>query len=123
MVGLSIDGDTSGRFTVAQIAARVFPAQRSFVDKVIAEGAAPTRNIRFGPFPTDRLTYVSDQVVEFETPPLSEGLGTYFLLRPNNDAILGVEILRDLLLRHMAIRLPQDMKDLAPAITSQFEMN
>jgi len=119
----SIDGDTSGRFLVAQIAARVFPAQRSFVDKVIAEGIEPTTNFTFGPFPNDRLTYLSDQVVEYETAPRAEGLGTSIRVRPNNDAIVGTEVLRDLVLRHMALRLPQNMKDLAPIITKQFEMN
>src|SRR5262249_26088818 len=106
-----------------QIAAQVFPAQRPFVDKIVAEGVAPANNIRFGPFPNDRLTYVGDQVVEFETRPLSAGLGTYFGMAPNRDAILGAEILRDLVLQHLALRLPQEMKDLVPAITRQFEMN
>jgi hypothetical protein len=119
----SIDGETVGRFLVAQIAARIFPAQRSFVERVIAEGIEPATNFAFVPFPNDRLKYLSDQVVEYETAPRAEGLGTYIRVRPNNDSVLGAEILKDLVLRHMALRLPPNMKDLAVPITNQFETN
>ena len=37
------NGDTSGRFEVAQIIARVFPAHLAFVRRVIAEGVEPAK--------------------------------------------------------------------------------
>jgi len=58
-------GDTSGRFEVAQIIARVFPSHRNFVRDVIAEDIEPASNFPFGPFPKDKLTYKSKELVEY----------------------------------------------------------
>jgi hypothetical protein len=116
-------GDTSGRFEVARVAARIFPAQRDFVQRVIDEGIAPASDFPQGPYPTDRLVYRGDRVVEYETPPRAQGLGTISRLEPNNDAIRGVAILQndtpDLLL--LAMRLPSNMSDLAAIIIQQIE--
>jgi hypothetical protein len=67
------NGDTSGRFEVAQIIARVFPAHSAFVRRVIAEGVEPATSFPHGPYPTDRLTYKSKEAVEYVTPPNTEG--------------------------------------------------
>lgn len=123
-------GETSGRMTVAKIVARVFPEQRSFVESVIAMGFLPASDFPFGPFPADRLTYLNERVVEFETPPGSEGLGTYGELRPTSNSIRGVAIClltpeaekgNDVSLLRLALRLPQNMKDLVPTIIKEFE--
>ena len=117
-----VDGGTSGRFTAGQLVARVFPAHRSFVEQVIAEGILAASNFPSGPFPADHLTYRSDRIVEYETPPRSQGLGTYFQLLPNSDSIRGVAMLTpDFDVRHLALRLPQDMNDISPVIIRQFE--
>lgn len=86
-------GDTSGRFEVARTIARVFPDQRAFVQDVIAEGIEPAGSFSFGPYPEDRLTYRSKNVVEFETPPGMAGLGTDSRLQRNSSSILGVAML------------------------------
>ncbi|MDB5716509.1 MAG: hypothetical protein JWO15_3906, partial [Sphingomonadales bacterium] len=55
-IQLSISlGDTSGRFEAAQIAARLFPNRRAFVESVIGEGIEPKGDFVFGPFPQDRI--------------------------------------------------------------------
>src|SRR5262249_30654474 len=104
-------GETSGRFHVARIIARVFPSERSFVERVIAEGILPASEFPTGPYPSDRLAYKSDHVVEYETPARRQGLGTESALRPNADPIRGVAILQgpEVSLLQLAIRLPRNM--------------
>jgi hypothetical protein len=117
------NGDTSGRFEVARIIARVFPTQRAFVESVINEGIAPAGDFPFGPEPTDKLIYQSDRIVEYQTPPNSEGLGTLSRLKKNEGPIGGVAILRgptpDLLL--LTVRLPPDMNGFSSDIIKETE--
>src|ERR1700761_8891964 len=68
-------GDTSGRFDVARMIARVFPDYRKFLQKVIDEGIEPASSFPSGPYPKDKLTYRSRELVEDQTPPEAEGLG------------------------------------------------
>jgi hypothetical protein len=114
---------TSGRFKVAQVIARVFPARKAFVQSVIKLDIEPASDFPFGPFPKDKLIYKNDRIVEYQTPAHSEGLGTLTWLRANNLPINGVEILlreeSDLL--SVAVRLPAEMNDLTPQIIQQFE--
>src|SRR5579872_5981303 len=70
-------GDTSGRFGVAQIIARVFPAYKSFVMNVEKSDPGAGLSFSFGPYPSDALTYKSNRVVEHKTSAQNEGLGTY----------------------------------------------
>ncbi|HEY2381397.1 MAG TPA: hypothetical protein VGK48_09500 [Terriglobia bacterium] len=115
-------GDTSGRYAVAEIAARVFPTQRSLALNLLAEAGMqiPSR-----PYPGDRLTYVNERIVEYETPGRAQGLGTSVSggrLQQNVDSIRGVAILEPgFFLHHLAVRLPQKMIDLAPHVIRQFE--
>jgi len=119
----SMIGDTSGRFEVARTIARVFPARRDFVNNIIAEGLDPASDFPFGPYPDDRLTYRSNELVEFITPPNRQGLGTSSWLLPNQQPILGVAMLtgEELSLTHLALRLPPAMDDLAPIIIHETE--
>ena len=116
-------GDTSGRFQVARIIARVFPAHRDFAERVIAEGLFPATDFPFGAYPADRLTYRSDRVVEFETPAQAEGLGTESRFRRNAQPIRGLAVLYcptpNLALLQM--RLQAGGPDLAAAIAAQYE--
>jgi len=120
-------GGTSGRFGVAKIIARVFPAYREFTEKVIREDGdiEPASEFPFGPFPGDKLVYRSDELVEYETPPQTEGLGTTEKLEKNSEAIRGLEMLigempePDLI--SLAVRLPRDRAGLAPIIIQQVE--
>jgi hypothetical protein len=117
------NGDTSGRFTVARVIARVFPAHKSFVERVIAEGIEPASTFPFGPYPEDKLAYRSEQMVEYETPANTEGLGTSSRLKKNAHPVSGAAILigdsPDLML--LAVRLPPDLTDLASPIIQQLE--
>ena len=118
-------GDTSGRFAVAEIMARVFPGHEQFVQSVVAEGLVPS--FESGPYPADRLTYrgKNKDMVEFQTPPNSKGLGTdASMLQPNSSPVYGVAILfgstPDLLL--LQVRLPAELQPLANDIIHQTEL-
>ncbi|HVB87575.1 MAG TPA: hypothetical protein VNK23_13020 [Candidatus Dormibacteraeota bacterium] len=122
------EGGTSGRYDVATIIARVFPAYRRFAQQVINEGIEPASSFPFGPYQADELTYKSSSVVEYETPAESEGLGTTGRVRKSNSPIKGVAILRgppaslefpDLLL--LAVRLPPGTTKLSRVIIHHLE--
>jgi len=108
----SMNGGTSGRFEVAQKIARLFPAHIDFVRQVIAEGIEPASDFPSGPYPKDKLTYLTRTLVSFETPALSKGLGTDSRLQPNEQAIQGFVFLSmqpndDAYDISLAIRTPQ----------------
>jgi hypothetical protein len=116
-------GDTSGRFSVARTIARVFPAHMNFVRKVIAEGLEPADAFPSGPYPTDRMVYRSKEMVEYQTPANTEGLGTDSLLQKNDSPISGVAILfgEDPDLLELSVRLPPQFGDLTRVIIQQIE--
>ena len=117
------DGGTSGRFEVARVIARVFPAHRAFADQVATERAADASTILFGRWPTDELTWKSGEIVEYETPANTAGLGTDSRLKEGSEPIDGVAILTgpEIGLLHLSARLPEDLRDLTPAIIEQVE--
>ena len=116
-------GDTSGRFAVARMIARVFPSHKAFVRRVIAEGFAQTSDFPSGPYPKDNLVYKTKDLVEYLTPAQTDGLGTQSRLQKNDDRIRGVAILGgpDTDLIFLATRLPSDVSDLASLIIKQVE--
>jgi hypothetical protein len=115
-------GDTSGRFTVAEVIARVFPAYRWFATSVMNELTPPAK-FPFGPDPKETVTHKGATVVEYSTPALEDGLGTHFWIKKNGDPIEGVAILieqaPDLLL--LAVRLPPELDGLSSAVVHQLE--
>jgi len=115
-------GDTSGRYAVAEVISRVFPARESFAIDVMQEFDLPP--FPTGAWPDDILKHKSATVVEYQTPANKDGLGTYWGLRKSSDPVEGVAILHgptpNLLL--LAIRLPPDQSRLASTITTQFEL-
>lgn len=117
------EGDTSGRFEVAKVIARVFPAEQQFVRNVIAEGIEPASSFPSGPYAQDKLTYRGQRTVEFETPPEVQGLGTQSRLLANPEPIRGVAILfgEEPNLVLISARLPKADRDLAPIIIQQVE--
>ena len=118
----NLDGTTFGRFEVAHVIARVFPAHRAFVRNVI-ETFGGASDYKFRPYPDDKLIKQTDRLVEYQTPRHSEGLGTMSRLRANSDPIDGVAILEgknpDLLM--LRARLPRELHDLTPTIIQQIE--
>jgi len=110
-------GDTSGRFEAAEIAARLFPSRRAFVDRVIAEGLLPKSDFPFGPFPHDRIHRLSPDAVTFETPANMDGMGMKSRFVKSGDPIEGLAMIdsdNDATL--LVVRLAPAMRDLAPAI-------
>ena len=116
------DGDTSERFEVARVIARVFPTYRSYVQRVRTE-RMEADDLPTGPYPKDQLTYKTNRMVEYLTPPGREGLGTHSHLLTSGQAITGVAILvgptPDLWL--LSIRLPRLLDVLKTPITQQLE--
>jgi hypothetical protein len=119
----AVEGDTSGRFTVASIIARVFPAHRAFVRKVIRDGFGSATDFPLGPYPHDKLIYKNSETVEYETPANSEGLGTRSYLQATSEPIRGTEILvgDSPSLLSLSIRLPSNDTDLTSIIIPQTE--
>lgn len=120
------DGGTSGRFEVARMVARVFPAYRSYARRIIAEGFGPASDYPFGPFPSDRLTYKGKKLVEFTTPRHRKGLGTMSWLLPSDQPILGFALLTigpdvDAGLLQLSLRLPQSLSTLSATLVHQAE--
>lgn len=119
-------GDTSGRFGVAETVARVFPAFTAFVHNVIAQndsiGGAPL-SFHSGPYPHDKLKYLNNHTVEYETPANTKGLGTFYEVQPNSEPIFGVAALvgRTPDLVFVAMRLPENDRDLRGPILEQVE--
>lgn len=109
---------------MARTIARVFPAHKAFVRQVIAEGINPASDFPFGPYPNDKLVYKNKEMVEYETPAHTDGLGTASRLQKNADPIRGAAILvepeTDLL--SLSVRLPHEMDDLTPVIIQQAEL-
>src|SRR5689334_448624 len=61
-------GGTSGRFDVAKIIARVFPAYKLSAYNFLAGFDWAISSLVWAPYPTDGLTYKSNRVVEYKTP-------------------------------------------------------
>ena len=116
-------GGKSGRFEVAKTIARVFPNHLAFVQNVTAEGIEPANSFPTGPYPTDKLVYRSKEIVEFETPPNTKGLGTDSMLRVNASMIRGVAILfgEETNLAFASLRLPPTHQNLFQPIIDQVE--
>lgn len=69
----------SGSYAVARVLAHAFPKLKTVVEGVrqdIHDDDELARDLRIGPYPGDQLIRKGDQIVEFRTPPFSEGLGT-----------------------------------------------
>jgi hypothetical protein len=116
-------GGTSGRFAVAKVIARVFPAYKQFAQNVIAEGIEPASDFPSGPFASDKLTDRGKNIVEFETPANTAGLGTDSRLLPNASPIDGVAIISgtDTDLIQLSARVAAKDRDLIPLIVKQVE--
>ena len=117
------EGGTSGRFEVAKVIARVFPAYKQFAQNVIAEGIEPASDFPSGPYATDKLTYRGTNTVEFETPANAAGLGTDSRLLPNASPIDGVDLIsgQDTDLIQLSARVSAKDRDLIPLIVKQVE--
>jgi hypothetical protein len=115
-------GGTSGRFEVANVIARAFPAQMAFARRVAAEGFGDP--LPDGPYPTDRMVRLRPMVVGYTTPAGREGLGTDSRLPPSDRPIDGLAMIsperglpeHDFDLVKVDVRLPAAQAGLATAI-------
>jgi hypothetical protein len=103
-------GDTSGRFTVARMAARLFPQTRSFVESVLSEGLVDTKDFAFEIVSSDAIDRLSDSAIKFSTPAGKQGLGTVLLESSSDLPISGLVLLDQYApngfnLEHLAVRL------------------
>jgi len=118
-------GETSGRFEVARVIARVFPQRQSFVRALIEahDGLLNDSDVVYGPFETDKLVRSDRNTVEFQTPANTDGLGTMSRLRKSADPISGVVMLTgetpDAI--HLSVRLNPDQASLSPYIIQRLE--
>ncbi len=113
--------DTSGRFAVAEMAARLFPKAASFVQSVSDDNdqiAGAKLLYPTGPYPDDHLTYRSDFTVEYVTPANRKGMGTHTFLEPNSAPIEGIVLMdpdgNDMV--QLAVRLPASLRRLSPLV-------
>jgi hypothetical protein len=110
-------GGTSGRFEVAKVIARAFPAQMAFARRVAAEGIGDPLPDR--PYRTDHMVRLRRMAVGYTTPAGREGLGTDSRLAPGDRPIEGLAILlgsHDLDLIKLDVRLPAAQAHLATPI-------
>jgi len=109
------DGDTSGRFEVARIAARLFPKRMDLVQAVIDEGA-PASDYPTGPFAGDIIKHRDGKKVVFETPADREGMGTMSRLQKNAAPIDGVAMLAGDNALMMVARVPKEFRRFFPVM-------
>ena len=115
-ISLSLGG-TSGRFEVANVIARAFPAQMAFARRVAAEGIGDP--LPTGPYPSDRMVRLRPDVVGYTTPARREGLGIVSRLAADDRPIDGLAILDtsgDFALVKLDVRLPVAQAGLATPI-------
>lgn len=118
----------SGKYEIAEIMARVFPAYRAFATSVM-EGVWD-RLPPGSPFPKDTLIYRGKNIVEYTTPAQTEGLGNFDSWLGKTDLpISGAAVITgdppnvrtgpDLVL--LSVRLLPALTRLIPIIIDQFE--
>lgn len=119
----SIEGGGSGILSATEVWARVFPAYWPIIKGLIKNDDLPADQYTFGPYKADKLIVQKANLVRFQTPPNSEGLGTMGHFKANGDPIDGVAILvgQNPGLLMLRVLLPRELRDLAPIIIREFE--
>lgn len=124
-VGFSFGG-TSGRSEVAAMIARYFPYRADFLRTVVelekSFGMSPSYPA--GAFPKDKKVARQKNIVEYVTPPFTEGLGTHSRLKPDAEPIYAAAMLdsdEEPNVLTVAVRLPQPDAGLAWTIIRDLE--
>ena len=118
---VSQNGGTSGRFSVAEIAARFFPdLMRDFIQQVRDEKLLPESKFSPTPYSKDTAKRIGDRMVEFSTPARSAGFGTEGLLTQSGLPIRGIVALNPATeetgISVLRVRLPPGQETLSAAI-------
>jgi hypothetical protein len=119
--------ENSGRYEIAEVMARVFPAYRAFTSRIMEGMDLP---LPAGSYPKDTLARRGEKIVEYNTPAQTEGLGSFHSWLGKSDLpIRGAAIIvddsattgggPDLVL--LSVRLPHALNGLTPVIVGQFE--
>jgi hypothetical protein len=88
------DAASSGRFHVAIVAAQLFPLiGNEFITRVRQEHLISDASFDAESYPDDRLTYLSDRLVQYTTPPNRAGLGTAGMFQVSDLPVRGLSIL------------------------------
>jgi hypothetical protein len=115
------DAASSGRFHVAIVAAQLFPLiGGEFIARVRQEHLISDSSFDVESYPDDRLTYLSDRLAQYTTPPNRAGLGTAGMLEVSDLPVRGLTI-RNLesdanALTEVRVRLPAALNAVAAAI-------
>ena len=113
-------GGTSGRFSVAIHASRLFPKlAATYIERVKNEGLVPASEFERGPYTNDSVRYLARGVAAFATPGDTNGLGTEGMLAPDRDPIRGMVILHtsgDWDLTILRVRLGAEMRQVEASI-------
>lgn len=119
----SFEGASNGRFAVAEVIARLFPAWQWFADDLVKRESRPP--FPPSPYAADKITRKSDSIVEYQTIANDHGLGNRGWLDANASPVDGVAILTGSTpdLRMLNVRLPREQQSLVPVIVSEFERN
>lgn len=117
----------SGKYEIAEVMARVFPAYRAFASKVLQfmELEVPASS-----YPKDTLTHRGRRIVEYNTPAQTDGLGNFHSWLGKNDLpIKGAAVIigdppnvrdgPDVVL--LSVRLSPALTRVNPIIVEQFE--
>lgn len=115
------DATGSGRFHVAIVAAQLFPLIGSdFIARVRQEHLISDSAFDAEVFPDDRLTYLSDRLVQYTTPSNRAGVGTAGVLEVSDLPVKGLAILNlqaeTNALIEVRIRLAPGMNGVAGAV-------
>jgi hypothetical protein len=121
-------GGTSGRFGVAETAARYFPEiAQDFIQRVKAEGTLPAGSFDVRPYPHDAIHRRGPKVVEYTTPAQEDGRGTEDNLEKSSLPIHGLLVLDDSDrewpdMIELRIRLPENLQSLTPVIENELSL-
>lgn len=119
-----INGDTSGRFEAADVAARVFPSEAAFIDRVRQEARELDETIASGPTATDEIVRRSPTVVEYVTPAATDGIGIVHPVVAAAAPIRGAIVLQsksEMNIVQLVMRLDPPSEGLAKDIVAAFE--
>jgi hypothetical protein len=121
------DANFSQKEIVATVVAHLFPAHAAYVKEVVAQehenSGDGTYDIAIGPYPADKITRRTATLVEFVTPPNKDGMGTEYGIGKNAVPVFGAAFLAsdDSYAQIALVRLPDELKSLAPAILKSAE--
>jgi len=115
------EGDGSGRFHVAIVAAELFPVVgKEFIRRVREEHLISDSSFDAEHYPDDHVQYLSDRFVQYATPANRSGLGTEGIFDNSDLPVRGLTILNPeaqvISLTEVRIRLPSELNPVAETI-------